>query len=118
MSNYGGRVKKDRADRKMKAKTWTWFDVVKGLKIEDELEIANSEKSGNESEVADSVEMFDSEELNQLKAKPIRGQRKVTPTCRSQWVEKRRSNSSEGVEMGLMSRQADQEGRGALNRTG
>ena len=32
----------------MKAKTLTWSVVVKGLGIEDELEIANSDKSGNE----------------------------------------------------------------------
>ena len=34
----------------MKAKSWTWSDVVKGLKIEDELEITNSDKSWNGSE--------------------------------------------------------------------
>ena len=51
----GGRVKKDKADRK-KAKTRTWFDVVKGLKTEDELETTNSDKSRNESEEADSVQ--------------------------------------------------------------
>ena len=39
---------KERADRKMKAMIQMWSDVVKGLKIEDELEIANSDKSGNE----------------------------------------------------------------------
>ena len=43
--------------------------MVKGLKIEDELETSNSDKSGNESETVDSVRFFDSETLNQLKAK-------------------------------------------------
>ena len=50
MRSDGVRVKKDRADRKKKAKTWMWSDVVKGL-------------------LTDSVKMFDLEELNQLKAK-------------------------------------------------
>ena len=48
-SGNDGRVKKDRANWKMKAKTRTWFDVVKGLKDE-----------GNESEAIASVEQFDS----------------------------------------------------------
>ena len=39
----------------MKAKSWTWSDVVKGLKIEDELETTNSNKSRNEPETAESV---------------------------------------------------------------
>ena len=46
---------------------------MKGLKIEDELETTNSDKSGNESEAVDSVEQFDSEEPNHLKAKQIKG---------------------------------------------
>ena len=62
------RVKKDRVDRNMKARTRTWYDMVKGLKDEDELETTNSDKSGNESEATDSVELFDSEELNHMKA--------------------------------------------------
>ena len=37
-----------------KTKTQTWFDVVKSLKIEDELETTNSGKSWNESEAPDS----------------------------------------------------------------
>ena len=50
---------------------------MKGLKIEDELETANSDKSrGNGSETADSVRMFDSETPNQLDAKQKKGQRK------------------------------------------
>ena len=44
-----------------KAKTKIWFDVVKGLKTENELETANSDKRGNELEIACSVRMFDSE---------------------------------------------------------
>ena len=36
----------------------TWSNVVKGLKIEDGLETANSDKSGDESETADSVRML------------------------------------------------------------
>ena len=46
------KVEKDRVDQ-VKAKTKTWSDVVKGVKIEDELETANSDKSrGNKSERA------------------------------------------------------------------
>ena len=47
-----------------KPKIQMWSDFVKGLKIEDELKSMNSEKSRNESKTVDSVEMFDSEELN------------------------------------------------------
>ena len=57
----------------MKDKTRMWSDVVKGLKIEDELETTNSDKSGNESEAVDSVEQFDSEEPNHLKANRMKG---------------------------------------------
>ena len=52
--------------------TKTWSDEVKGLKIEDELRTVNSDKNGNESEIANSVEQFNSEEPNQLKAKQTR----------------------------------------------
>ena len=77
----------DRGSRhqKMKVKTRKWFDVVKGLKIEDELETANSNKSWNKSKAHDSEEVFDSEEPNQLKAKWTRRQRKLDiedPTSR------------------------------------
>ena len=71
-SGNNGRFKKDKANRKKKARTWTWSNVVKGLNSEDELETANSDKSGNESEVADSFNMLNSEEPNQLKAKQTR----------------------------------------------
>ena len=73
--------------------------MVKGLKIEDELEIANSDKSENESEVVDSIEQFDSEESNHLKVKRTKGQRKSTMTQRSRRVEKHRRHNSEGAKM-------------------
>ena len=44
-SGSGGRVKKDRADQKKKAKTRTWSDVVKGLELEDESGATVSNKS-------------------------------------------------------------------------
>ena len=69
-----------------KTETWMWSDVVKGLKIGDELETTNLHKSGNESKTTDSVEMFDLEEPNYLQAK------------------------------GQGSRQVDREGRDARNR--
>ena len=83
----------------MKAKTRTWSNIMKGLKIEDELEIANSDKSENESEVVDSIEQFDSEESNHLKVKRTKGQRKSTMTQRSRRVEKHRRHNSEGAKM-------------------
>ena len=43
-SGGGSRVKKDRADRMEKAKTRSWSDVVKALKMEDELETTNLDK--------------------------------------------------------------------------
>ena len=49
---------------------------MKGLKIKDEFETANSDKSGDELETADSVRMFDSETPNHLDAKQKKGQRK------------------------------------------
>ena len=51
-SGNNSRVNKDRANRKMKTKTRTWSDVVKGLKIEDKLE---TYKSRNESDATDSA---------------------------------------------------------------
>ena len=68
----GGESKKGK-----KVKTWTWFDVVKGLKTEDKLETNNSDKSKN-----DLVDMFDSEESDLLKDEWTRRQRKLTPTWR------------------------------------
>ena len=61
----------------MKAMTRTWSDVVKGRK-EDELEITNSHKSGNELEIADSIEKCDLEEPNCMKAKWTTRQPKPT----------------------------------------
>ena len=74
-SGGGVRLMKDKANRKMKSKTRTWSDVVKGLKVEDELETANSDKCWNKSEATDSKEEFDLEELNQQKAKRTRTRR-------------------------------------------
>ena len=76
-------MKKDKADWKLKAKTHISSDVVKGLKIENELETTNLDNSGNESKTTDSGEMFDLEELDQLKATQTRRQRKSTPTQRN-----------------------------------
>ena len=95
-----------------------WSDVVKGLKIEEELETTNSDKSGNESELTDSVEYFDSEEPDHLKDKQTRGHRKSTLTRRSRWVRKHQSHNRKRFEMGLLSRQGGPEGRGAQNRAG
>ena len=67
----GGRAMKGRVNLKIKARTRTWSDVVKGLK-EDELETSNSDKSGNESETTNSVEKSDSDELNHMKTKRTR----------------------------------------------
>ena len=60
-----------------KTETRTWADVMKGLEVENELETANSDKSSNESEAADS------EDQNQLEAKQTRRQRKSTLTRRN-----------------------------------
>ena len=70
MAEYRG----DEANKGEKAKSKTWSDVVKGLKIEDELETSNSDKSGDELETTNSVRMFDLETMNQLKAKRKKGQ--------------------------------------------
>ena len=69
-------------------------------KIEDELETTNSDKSGDESETADS------ETPNQLKAKRKEGQQK-----------RPQHHDSKGAGKGRRSRQADQKDRGAWNRT-
>ena len=44
-------------------------EAIKGEKTEDELETANSNERENRSEVAESVRMFDSDMLNQLRPK-------------------------------------------------
>ena len=76
-------------------------------KIKDELETANSDKSRDESETVDLVQMFDSETSNQLKSKRMKGQQK-----------RRQHRDSKGVGKGRTSRQAHRKGRGARNRTG
>ena len=81
--------------------------MIKGLKTEDELETTNSEESGIESETPDSVGMFDSETLNQLKAKRRKGQRK-----------RRQHRDSKGAEKGRTSKQAARKGPDMRNRTG
>ena len=82
-----------------KAKTKTWFDVVKGLQIDDELETINSDVSGNESVVTDSIEMFDSDMPNRLRAKRRKEQRKRRQHCHNK-----------GGEKGHMSKQSDRKG--------
>ena len=74
--------------------------MVKGLKIDDELETGNLDKSGDELETIDLVRMFDLEMLNQLKAKRRKGQRK-----RCQY------RDNKGADKGLMNRQANRKGR-------
>mgnify|MGYP000586063982 CR=1 FL=1 len=64
-----GKSKKGR-----KVRTQTWSDVVKGLNKDDELETANLDKSRNGSEITDSFKQIDSNKLNQLKAKRMKGQ--------------------------------------------
>ena len=54
-------------------RTKTWLNVVKGLEMDEELETTDSDKSGNGSEISDSVEKFDSDEPNHLKAKRTKG---------------------------------------------
>ena len=115
--NYGGSNQRSKPEpteqgggeskRRRKARTQTWSNVVKGLNKEDKLETADSDKSGNGSETANSVKQFDSEEPNNLKAKRTKGKRKRCQHCHNKVVGK-----------GHMSRQAEQEGRGIQNRTG
>ena len=95
MAKLGG----DKSKEGVKAKTKTWLDVVKDRKTEDEMEAANSSKSGNESEVTDSIEMFDSDMSNQPRAKRKKGQRK-----------RRQHRDSKGAKKGHTSRQVDQKG--------
>ena len=91
---------------------------MKGLEIEEELETTNLDKSWKESDALDSEEVVDSDEMDQLKAKQTRRQRKLTPIRRDRWVKEHRCHNSEGAEKGLVSRQANREGRGVRNRTG
>ena len=79
----------------------------KGEKTKDELETTSSDESEKRSEEVDSVQMFDSEMPNQLKAKRKKGQQKR---------HQHRDNKEAGK--GRTSRQADQKGRGVRNLTG
>ena len=85
----------DIAKKGVKAKTKTWSNVVKGLKTEGELETANSGKSAIETEVTDSIEIFDSDIMKQLRAKQRKGQWK-----------RRQHRDSKGAEKGHTIRQA------------
>ena len=58
-SSKGGRVKRNKADRKKKVKNKTCSDMVKSLKKDEELETANSNESRNEMKTVDSVKWFD-----------------------------------------------------------
>jgi hypothetical protein len=82
-------------------------DAIEGEKTEDELETANSDESENRSEVAESVQMFDSDTLNQPR-----------PKRRRRLQEKRQHRNGRGAAEGRASRQADRKGRSARNRTG
>ena len=95
----------DIAKKGVKAKTKTWSNVLKGLKTEDELKIANSGESAIQSKVTDSIEMFDSDITNRLRAKRRKGQQK-----------RRQNRNSKGAEKGHTSRQADRKGQGMWNR--
>ena len=82
-------------------------EAIKGEKTEDELETTNSDENKNRSEKAESVRMFDSDMLNQPRAKRKRRQQK-----------ERQYHDSKGAEKGRVSRQADRNGRIARSRTG
>ena len=82
-------------------------EAIKGKKTEDELERANSDERENRSEEAESVRMFDSDTLNQPRAKRKRRQQK-----------KRQHRDNKGAEKGHVSRQADQKGQSVRTQTG
>ena len=82
-------------------------DAIEGEKTEDKLETANSDESENRSEVPESVRMFDSNTLNQLRPKRKRRQQ-----------EKCKYRNSRRADKGRESRQADWKGRSARSRTG
>ena len=65
-SGKGGRVKKDKPTRRKRLGPRKWSDVVKGFQTDDELE------------TTESVEWFDSDEPNQVKAKGTGRQPKPT----------------------------------------
>ena len=66
----------------MQKKARTWVEIVKA-RIDDKLETVDSNKSGNESEIADSIERNDSNKPNYMKAKQMWRQPKPKPTQRS-----------------------------------
>ena len=55
------------ADREPKPTMHWGDDAIERKKTEDELETANSDESENRSEVAESIWMFDSDTLNQIR---------------------------------------------------
>ena len=77
--------------------------MVNGQK-EGEAETVHSDKRGNESQTADSVERHDSGELNPMKAKRTRGKPKPTRIQRSPPVEGRQCHDIEGADKGLKRR--------------
>ena len=120
MNSISGRLKKPKADPRKSPKEecegnnrkkepeptkHRRDEANKGEKTKDDLETTNSDESENRSEKADSVQMFDSETLNQLKAKRKKRQQK-----------RRQHYDSKGAEKGCTSRQANRKGRGARAR--
>ena len=82
-------------------------DTIQGEKTENELETANSDERENRSNETESVRMFDSDTLNQLRPKRKRRQQ-----------EKRQHRNSKGAVKGHVSKQADRKGRSARSQTG
>ena len=93
----------DESKKGKNAKTKICSDVMKGHKIEDELETANSDKSRGEAETADSIRMFDLETLNLAEGRAT--EKEPTPRQQGSW------------EM-PHNKQADRKGQGEWNRTG
>ena len=62
-------MEKCRIDTCVRASPARHTTAIKGEKIEDKLEKANSDESEKQSEVAESVRMFDSDTLNQPRPK-------------------------------------------------
>jgi hypothetical protein len=127
-SAIGGRVKKDRADRKKKAKTQTWSDVVKGLVLEGEPGETDLDKSGNELKTVNSVQELDSEEPYHLKAKKDQANRKEKEVCTQEEKcmlcgghhdgsdrDEELNEEYDFAELGLLSKHAERGGRGAQN---
>ena len=90
-----------------KVKEKMWSDVLQDLRIEAELETANSVKSEIESDLFDSIEMFHSDTPNRLMAKRRKGQRGT-----------HQRHGNKRAKKGQQSRQPDQNGRSTRNRTG